>query len=449
LISDSFLSGSKKKKDTNGDVGRLERLNTDSDVTNSLRQFAHDLHHNLLEYMADVRKIVEDTISLIQTSRDSQDRSRQHAVNKKRICSVFLFRSNSPAPKRHMQFPPQSSYGRLVCDKEANLGFPSFKQHIPADGGLYHHRTTIQSFPEIHMESTPDLVYISGIFTEETASPNATDTTGTDAENDGHTERRLEIGKLKLPVFDNVTHLSKDQLLKRTENSNPTNTPEQKLLQRQYILQWIQSVYNLPGQEGGKHGSVLMVDDCVAGYGDFFSRDLLGANIPAKQIHAPNILQRVVVALNALDVQSRCCTLVEYIEGANLLLRDNVSVFFPDVFLGPIYGVLPACAVAFRHGIFRCTAENPALIVFATTLRNCNGTISVDGTKSFIPLSEGIVASIQAMGANDGYSVEHVVEGFPIGLKRSYSTMLFRAFYVRRISTLTGGECHDVERIAN
>jgi hypothetical protein len=219
-------------------------------------------------------------------------------------------------------------------------------------------------------------------------------------------------------------------------------------------MQWIWSVRNLPGPEGGEqipwsHGSVLMVDDCVRGDGDFFTRDLLSATIPTKQIHAPNILTNVVDALNALDVQSRCCTLVEYIEGATLLLGDSVSIFFPDVFLGPIHGVLPACAMAFRHQIFRCTVDNPALIVFATTLRKCDASVSVDGTRSFIPVSEGIVASIQGMGAKHGYSVDHIVKGFPIGLKLSYSTMLFCVFHVRKISTLTGGECHDIDRIVH
>jgi hypothetical protein len=398
-----------------------------------------------------VGKIVEDTICLIQTSRDTQDRSREPTVSKKRICSVFLPQSNYPARKRHMHFAPQSSYGRLDSGKVEIPGCLLFNQHIPPDEEVHYPGTTFSSFAEIRVESIPDVRSVSGTSTEAAASPI---TAGMDAENDAHTDRQLETAWVKPPSFDNVIHLSKNQLLKRTANSNPTNTPEQKLLQRQCIIQWIWSVRNLPGQESGKqtprmHGSVLMVDDCVCGDGDFFSRDLLNANIPPKQIHAPNILQEVVVSLNALDVQSRCCTLVEYIEGAILLLRDNVSIFFPDVFLGPIYGVLPACAMAFGHRIFQCTVDNPALIVFATTLRNCNASVSVDGTQSFIPVSEGIVASIQGMGKNHGYCVEHIVEGLPIGLKLSYSTMLFCVFHVRRISTLTGGECVDVDRIVH
>jgi hypothetical protein len=41
------------------------------------------------------------------------------------------------------------------------------------------------------------------------------------------------------------------------------------------------------------------------------------------------------------------------------------------------------------------------------------------------------------------------VKGLPIGLKLSYSTMLFCVFHVRKISTLTGGECHDIDRIVH
>jgi hypothetical protein len=237
-----------------------------------------------------------------------------------------------------------------------------------------------------------------------------------------------------------LEYISIDDLRKRTQYTSPTNTPEQKILQRQFIVSFVQELPAL-------HGGVLMVDDCARGTGDYFSRDLLYANIPAKQIHAPNIESDVVHDLKQLDVQTRISTLIDYIYGSRMLLADKVSVFFPDVFLSPIRGVLPACAMAFKYKIFRCTTEDPALLVFSTTSRGCDQTISVDITASRIPVHSGIATHIQRMGRENGYSVTQILDGWPPGLKVNYSTMLFCAFYVRKRCTLLEGECYDVDRI--
>jgi hypothetical protein len=168
--------------------------------------------------------------------------------------------------------------------------------------------------------------------------------------------------------------------------------------------------------------------------------------VPAKMIHAPNAEPYMVDALKTLDVQTRLCTLVDYINGAQMLLRGNVSIFFPDVYLTPANGVLPACAAAFRHNIFRCTVQESALIVFSTTLPRANSQISIDETYSRIPLADGITNRIQSMGIERGYEVTPTSEGFPFALKINYATMLFRAYLVRMRRVQVHGECYDMDQ---
>jgi hypothetical protein len=416
------------------------------DIIHSLRKFENDRNCLLVAYMSDLRRIVHDTIL---THREPRHRVQREDGHNKRSRSYSEPGSEPGGNKRRLQTAPHSSNGDLHFDKDLHPVIPDlklFSSCTKADEEIQNRGGMLISFPTIWGESDSDTISVFGTVTEALGPDTVPIQSDTHIQCESETETMDMNGKLKYP--------SMRELLRRTQATNPTNHPEQKVLQREFILRWMSFVQHRLVREAEKdppwrHGGLLMVDDCVFGDSDYFSRAILASGISSKQIHAPNIRTNVVHALQRLDVQTRCCTLVEYIVGASMLLRDNVSVFFPDVFLGPISGVLPACVTAFEYKIFRCTVEDPALLVFSTTLRGCDQTISVDETASRIPVHSGIVARIKSMGSKHGYSVTQILDGWPPGLKINYKTMLFCAFVVRKTCTLTSGECYDVERMPN